>query len=759
MTTPVWQPGTLYPTGSLVVPSSSDAPAQSQVQNGGFELDDADWTGISGDWSISTTTPLIGAKKALFNGTSADSRIRSDTVVPVVPGQVITARASCNAFDAPTALSQNGGFVFIEWLDALNAVVGEKTSAQSPIQNTGWHTLTVTGTAPAAATQARVGLRAFALQGGKVAFDAVSWNYAYQGVPAGFIFKAVQPTTGTSAAAEPTWPTVLGNTVVDGTVTWEAIDIDRVVWEAHPILLSGTVEPTWPLNVGATVYDGTILWEAVALRIEDENCPRTKVTTIGASKVFKGGGDITPFCATNNPRDWTTPQDAGFLPTGLQRYGANDVAVLNLYRGNLVAMNSEAFQLWQIDPDPALMSIIDQMPAIGSTQNKAAQPVANDLLYLPALGVRSVGIAGASTNLSAGDVGMPIDPLVQAALAAAEAAGVEPLGMYFPAAGQYWLAFNTLREAEFQPLQDVVSATITESAGLTGTVSLVGSVLTGVDVSDDSPVPPFFTITLAGLTADAVIRVVPNNYNVVMNGAPYAGAAYFSTSLQTQSNTTAPVGDNVTAFTPESFTLNMAQASPVLNFRGTRYTFEEGIPVENFSFDLEIEVETVPASCTVFVYDMSGGGQGKWSRYVFPFNIDAWTLLGDDLVLRSGDSFVTVSEDALSDDVWNEVTEEWVETPFDGTIQTPWLDMGRANQDKTMMGFDIAGEGAASVSIGYNQANTAAFTEPLLLPADTPYEGMIPYEVTGPSFSVKLTYAGGQAWKLNAFGIYLQDRR
>lgn len=38
--------------------------------------------------------------------------------------------------------------------------------------------------------------------------------------PNGFYFKATAITTGTSAGSEPTWPTTIGTTVVDGGVTW-----------------------------------------------------------------------------------------------------------------------------------------------------------------------------------------------------------------------------------------------------------------------------------------------------------------------------------------------------------------------------------------------------------------------------------------------------------------------------------------------------------------------------------------------------------
>lgn len=44
-----------------------------------------------------------------------------------------------------------------------------------------------------------------------------------------FWFKATAITTGISGGTEPTWPTVLGNTVVDGGVTWTAIRGRRLV--------------------------------------------------------------------------------------------------------------------------------------------------------------------------------------------------------------------------------------------------------------------------------------------------------------------------------------------------------------------------------------------------------------------------------------------------------------------------------------------------------------------------------------------------
>lgn len=191
-------------------------------------------------------------------------------------------------------------------------------------------------------------------------------------------------------------------------------------------------QPAWPTDMGALVQDGTINWRAVPRRVEDERCPRTKVVAIVASKVFAADKDIVRYSATANPLDWSTADDAGYLPTGLQQANSNDVAVLAPYRANLAPMNASSFQNWQVDPDPASMALLDQMDGIGSVWPKAAIPVANDLFYLSQLGVRTIGIANAAENLASGDVGAPIDILVQEALRVAAANGSKVVGTYYP---------------------------------------------------------------------------------------------------------------------------------------------------------------------------------------------------------------------------------------------------------------------------------------------------------------------------------------
>lgn len=265
---------------------------------------------------------------------------------------------------------------------------------------------------------------------------SVSVSIALDGAPIG-----TGEAGGMSGTTEPLWPTTLGVTVQDNEVLWEASETDSVTWEASSILTSGQTEPSWPTSASSFVSDNNIAWETVPLRIEDENCPHTKVVAIAASKVFAGDTDIVRFCATLNARDWSSEDDAGFLPTGLQQKSQVGVDAMGVYRGNLAVWSASTFQVWQVDPDPSVMALLDAMEGIGSIHQQAVQPVSDDLFFLAALGVRTVSIAEGANNLAAGDVGIPIDDLIQAE---ANQPDVEPVASYYPSAGQYWLAFRPL---------------------------------------------------------------------------------------------------------------------------------------------------------------------------------------------------------------------------------------------------------------------------------------------------------------------------
>lgn len=611
--TDVWQAGKTYVPGSLVRPSAVPAPQLDQIQNGDFETGDlTGWTlkTLPGNWSINTH-PYTGTYSLLCKG-GGNAVIVSDTVGTVIPGTSVTAYAMAAFHNNGT--DDMGCQITLYWYDANNQFLSSIDGDTLTGKGGPYKSISVKGYAPAGAKYVRAVIGASTgTHGGDINFDQVLWSYSYQKPPDGLIYKATQASPGKSGTSEPTWPAVASVSVTDNEVTWEGVIATRIVWEASPIMKSGDTEPAWPSDGGGMVRDGTIDWQAFTSQITDVNCPHSKIVQIAAGKVYAGDKDIIRYSATVNPLDWTSTNDAGYLPFGLQTYGSNPVAALGLYRSNLVAFNAEGFQMWQVDEDPANTQLLDALP-IGSTRNKALAPVANDLLFLSSQGVRSVGIAAASTNLKAGDVGMPIDSLVKEAMVLL-ANGVEPRSTFVPSLGQYWVAFND---------------------------------------------------------ADS-------------------------------------------------------------------------------------------ASCTVYVYTINQFGQvGKWSRYTFPFVIEAFAQLDDDLYIRSGDELLRVSDDAWMDQQAGGGEIPITGFPIPGTVQWPWLDFGQPGVSKQLVGFDIVGSGAPSMSIGYDQTNDAAFTPPFAIPGDTVPGMVIPLPVMAPSLSLRITYTrddNNKTWQLQAANLYLQDQR
>lgn len=100
--------------------------------------------------------------------------------------------------------------------------------------------------------------------------------------PNGYRYEVT--TAGTShATTEPTWPTVIGNTVTDGTVTWTCRAATHPITEIKLALTSGGLTGATggaALNLGTTITSGSA--NAVAVYIRMTNA----VTTVSDSTTF-----------------------------------------------------------------------------------------------------------------------------------------------------------------------------------------------------------------------------------------------------------------------------------------------------------------------------------------------------------------------------------------------------------------------------------------------------------------------------------------
>ena len=126
-------------------------------------------------------------------------------------------------------------------------------------------------------------------------------------------------------------------------------------------------------------------------RITDSNWPQTKGVVKVENKIWAVNGDTVRFSATGNPRDWTTTQDAGFLPVGLKQRGANNSLALGQYKVNqLVVFFDDGAQLWTVDPDPANHSFTQILPGSSTQYHRGIAHLFQDLYFLSNFGFRSI---------------------------------------------------------------------------------------------------------------------------------------------------------------------------------------------------------------------------------------------------------------------------------------------------------------------------------------------------------------------------------
>jgi hypothetical protein len=463
-----WTAGTTYPPGAVVIPTIGTSTFTNAIPNGDFSGGSGlgGWTfadiGGAAAWNYTTgSAPLSigigydvgGASLGIPGGTSMGANGASATMITsgaVTPGQTVTAKGYCCPNNSGADLTI---WIQLNWYGPGDTPLGTTGNRVNEKEGYTVASLAVTGIAPSGATGVRVAIYAGAgttsRNEGYVA--GIYWNLEIPSLPTNFLYEAVQPTAGKSAATEPTWPTVLGNEVIDGQVTWQAIGTSIITYEAIPLMQAGVNVPVFPTQIGAIVIDSstftdsngfvintTMEWIAVDRSVVDTNSPNTPAVAIGASHIFAGNNDIADYSAAVNPLDWTSTNNAGYLPTGLNNYGDNPIMAIALYRGNLIVFNSGGYQMWQIDPDPQNMAFLDAQ-AVGCIWTRSCQSIANDLIFLTEIGVRNLGTIGATANMAIGNTGQPVDPLI---LAQIQANTYDPFTIYYPGRGQYMLIYG-----------------------------------------------------------------------------------------------------------------------------------------------------------------------------------------------------------------------------------------------------------------------------------------------------------------------------
>lgn len=859
----VWKAGTLYAPGAVVIPTSSQGAFTNAIPNGDFEGGSGagGWTftnvGGTATWAYSSFDPYQGSEGLIVGGGSygtLGARATMTSYSLVTPGQSVTASAYLNPNNSGANLTMD---IILRWYNSADSFISESGFQQNNQEGFGYRKTTITAIAPAGAAHVRVALAAGSGGGSpnNGFADLVTWNLETPSPASNFLYEAIQPTPGSSAATEPVWPTTLDGTVIDGTVTWEAIGTSIITWQAIPLMQSGLNAPVFPTVIGNTVYDSSsytnlngyvttftsMSWEAVSRAVIDTNCPNTTAVTIGASHVFEGSNDIVSYSAAVNPIDWTSTNNAGYLPTGLNNYGDNPVAVLALYRGNLIAFNAGGYQMWQIDPDPQNMALLDAQP-VGSTYPRAAQSVANDLLFLTEVGVRNLGTIGATANMAIGNTGQQVDPLIQAQLKSVT--GAIPGDPYYNDVALL-LTINPLSDSSPNGTAITNTGVVTSSTQLVASIQSAyfnGATGLGITVTEnaltDLTTVANWTIEFA-MNAGAQINgegtinfsLVPISFarylQIIYNSANQQVVAFWGTfeaqsaSLSVPLNSTATVavvfsGGNLlsiyingvlsgTQGTPGAIP---AQCNTILYLGDGSYPANDTIPyiglVANYRITVGVarylsnytpSTSPFPSAITyspislyypgrgqywlifgpqAFVLTINGTGTKSWSRYIFPDTITDWGLNAGILYMRTKGNLVwQLDANTVGvDDSSAVLSTQGTNTPFNGVMQWPYLDMGSLGINKMLYGVDVIGNGNCEIQIAFNQNDNSTFNDNanfatstgVTTPAyyvqidDTVPGEPLAFPINAASYSPILTFTGSStsanAWTWQAMNIY-----
>jgi hypothetical protein len=148
---------------------------------------------------------------------------------------------------------------------------------------------------------------------------------------------------------------------------------------------------------------------------------------------------VVRFSSTaNGPRDWTTAQDAGYIPVITHASGDRRIQGLGLYDDKLAVIFADSVQLWATDPQPSNITLVRVINGPGTEQPRSVVNVLGDLFYATRGGFRSLQTQTVTGQIQENDdIGGPIDDLVKAE------EGEAAVARWSQIRGQYLCAFGS----------------------------------------------------------------------------------------------------------------------------------------------------------------------------------------------------------------------------------------------------------------------------------------------------------------------------
>ena len=206
------------------------------------------------------------------------------------------------------------------------------------------------------------------------------------------------------------------------------------------------------VNVGGIFGSGTNYWLTV-----DGQPFRVRASVDGAFArfamthrgfVYSAARTLLYRSAVNDPTKWPY---TGHAYTGATTIGTGNasgalayITGLGAYLDDVAVFSAVGVQVWSMDPDPTKNARRRFIPNTGTRAGRSILAWGNDdLLYLAENGIRSLQSADSSGRARMADVGSPIDPIIQSAIAEATDLQIEQAqAVVDPVSGRFMLSLG-----------------------------------------------------------------------------------------------------------------------------------------------------------------------------------------------------------------------------------------------------------------------------------------------------------------------------
>jgi hypothetical protein len=147
---------------------------------------------------------------------------------------------------------------------------------------------------------------------------------------------------------------------------------------------------------------------------------------------------VVRFSSTaNGPSDWTTPEDAGYIPVITHTSGDRRIRALGIYDDKLAVLFGDSVQLWATDPQPSNITLVRVINGPGTTNPRSLVNVLGDLFYFTRGGFRSLTTQTVTGQIQENDdIGAAVDALTESE------EGADAVAWWSQARGQYLCAFG-----------------------------------------------------------------------------------------------------------------------------------------------------------------------------------------------------------------------------------------------------------------------------------------------------------------------------